>query len=98
MGEDVASDSASDNRSIAEHGDFVAHPREKVGLVLGDEEAHARLSGCTSERVADQSCAEWVELGCRLVEDEVSGSEREHRGERHKLRLAARQSSRVAVH
>ncbi len=83
-------------RPLVEHDDPVAQAVEQVGLVLDDEQ-RGPARGQLAKGLADQPRAFRIELGRRLVEDEVRRPHRQQRGDDHELALAARQAARLAL-
>jgi hypothetical protein len=63
--------------------------------VLGDQDSGPG-AGDGAERLGDECPALGIELRDRLVEDQVARAHREQRGDRHQLRLPARQAVRAA--
>ena len=77
----VAPGPSSDDPPGVDHDDPVAQPVEQVGLVLDDEQRGPGRREL-AERLADQPRPLRVELGGRLVEDEVGRPHRQQRGDR----------------
>ncbi len=84
-----------DDSSIVEDDDARAEPVEQVGLVLGDQQRSAGRREL-AQRLADEARPLRVELGRRLVEDEVRRTHRQQGGDArragpgHPIAVAAR--------
>ena len=86
--------SRHDPTRIQRH-DPMADPVEQIRLVLGDQQRRAGLCELP-EGLPDQPGPGWIELGRRLVEDDVSGAHRQQGGDADELGLAARQPRGMA--
>src|SRR5712692_10138069 len=87
--------SLGDHGAVADQHDAIA-VAEFLGLMLDHDEAQALLAKLSNE-CEDFRLALRVEVGGRLVEQNHARSEREHRGNREPLFLAAGERSWIAI-
>ena len=78
------------------HGDAVGDVLDDRQVVGDEDQRHAELALEVADQVQDLGLHEHVERRDRLVGDDQVGPERQRRGDRHPLALAARELVRAA--
>src|SRR5688500_6490627 len=96
IGEDLGGGSAHNDAALGQDDDLARDFEKQVGLLLRDQDA-GTVPGQAGDGIADQPRSGRVELGCRLVEDEMLRAHGEQAGDGDQLLLTPGKALRVPL-